>query len=389
MSPRYSLMGRAAIAHPVFLTVFSLLTSFAPKLYAQQGAPKVEVLEMKANELRQWSDFSGRITAVERVDVRPLVSGRIEQVMFSDGELVEKGQLLFVIDPRPFEAAVKQAEASLATAKARARLTGQDLQRSQELLGNKLISQSRYDESLTADDVAKAAILQAESQLLNAKLDLEYAHVVAPIAGRVGRAELTAGNIVGAGANAPLLTTIVDHKRVYADFRVDEQTYLHLAASGSESNTMPVTLSFGEGAEASSGDGTLKGKLYAFDNQLDSNSGTIRARAIFPNESGRLVPGMFANVRIGSASKRAEYVIPERAIGTNQDRKFVYVVDANNTVQYREVKLGDQIRGQRVVREGLNSGDRVVVGGLSRVRPQSTVDPVPVDNAAELAANLQ
>ncbi|TVZ37597.1 multidrug efflux system membrane fusion protein [Alteromonadaceae bacterium 2753L.S.0a.02] len=362
----------------VSLTLLGLVVSHA---FAQMPPPKVEVLELMPQEMRQWDHFSGRISAVESVEIRPLVSGRIEKVLFREGQRVELGQALFVIDPRPFEAEVKRAEATLATARAKLHLSAQAFRRSSELLGDKLISQSVYDESLTDNEIAKAAVLEAESQLLNAQLDLEYAHIDAPIAGTVGRAELTAGNIVGAGAAAPVLTTIVAQERVYAEFRVDEQSYLKFIRDEARPSEMPVQLSLKNDPQM-----RFEGHIHAFDNHLDSTSGTIRGRAVFENSNGMLTPGMYADVHVGSVQKQAVFVLPERAIGTNQDRRFVFVVDDENVAQYREIVLGEQLRGQRIIRSGISAGDRVVVNGLSRVRAQTPVNPVAAEITQDVAS---
>ncbi len=373
---------RLARARGFFMVtaLLGLFASWASSAYAQMPPPKVEFLEMASSSIRQWVSYSGRISPVESVVVKPLVGGRIDQVLFNDGELVERGQALFVIDPRPYEAAVKQAEALLETAKAKVRLATQELKRSQELLVGSLISQSIYDESLTAKDVAVAAVLQAESQLLSANLNLEYAHIVAPISGRVGRAELTVGNIVAAGISAPTLTTIVAQSQVYAEFRVDEQSYLDLLQNSPSPAKMPVLLTLANAVAHSH-----KGYLHAFDNHIDSASGTVRARALFNNEDGSLIPGMYASIEVGSALKQSAYLIPERAIGTDQDRKFVYIIDDQNHVQYRQVDLGQQFQGQRVVHSGLANGDRVAVNGLSRIRPQALVEPVPAVTQKSIA----
>lgn len=349
---------------------------------AQIPAPKVEFHEVEPTDIRQWNNFSARISPVENVEIRPLVSGRIHKVYVNEGEIIEKGQALFLIDPRPFEAANKKAEANLATAKARARLSAQELKRSHELLNSNLISQSIFDEAFTADEVAKAAISQAESQLMEATLNLEYAHIVAPISGRVGRAELTVGNVVGAGPSAPVLTTIVSNSKVYAEFRVNEQAYLNLIIDGAAPSKMPVQLVLQDEANT-----ILQGKLHAFDNHLDAGSGTIRARAIFDNASGVLTPGMYANVLLGSASKQSVYLIPERAIGTNQDKKFVYVIDDQNLVQYREVKLGKQYLSERIILSGIEQGDRVAVNSLTHIRPQTAVEPIPSASQKDLASS--
>jgi membrane fusion protein, multidrug efflux system len=258
----------------------------------------------------------------------------------------------------------------LATAQSRAKLAQDELTRARQLIGAKLVSQSVYDSALSAHQVAQADVKQADAALNQAKLDLEYAHITAPISGRVGRAELTVGNVVDAGVNAPVLTQIVANNKLYAEFNVDEATYVQLVRNNQNVQSMPVELSLA-GDEAA----TYEGNIYAFDNRLDTNSGTIRARAIFDNKDGALTAGMFANVRLGSSEKVKALLVPERAIGTNQSKKYVLVVDENNTANYREVVLGDHYEGQRIVQVGVNAGEKIIVNGLSHVRPKSVVTP--------------
>lgn len=341
-------------------------------------APAVEVAELQPLEIRTWSRFSGRLIPVESAQIKPLVSGTIQQVLFQDGQLVRKGDALFVIDPRPHQAEEQRAQAQLATARSRANLAADELQRAKQLFGSQLISQSIYDAALSAHQVAQADVMAAESALSRARLNLEYAHISAPISGRIGRAELTVGNVVEAGPNAPVLTTLVADEQFYAEFNVDEQTYLqsvrHLQQQprGPQlEQTMPVELSLADGS-------VYQGRIHAFDNRLDIASGTIRARAIFDNTDGLLTSGMYANIRLGSASTTPALLVPERALGTNQDKKFVYVVDDNNTVQYREVQLGDRYQSHRVVEKGLAAGERIAVNSLAHLRPNSTINPVPV-----------
>ena len=333
-------------------------------------APAVEVVVLQPREIRTWAGFSGRLAPVESAAIKPLVSGTIQKVLFNEGQQVKKGQPLFVIDPRPHQASVQRAQAQLATAQSRAKLAQDELARARQLIGAKLVSQSVYDSALSAHQVAQADVKQAEAALNQAKLDLEYAHITAPISGRVGRAELTVGNVVEAGVNAPVLTQIVANDKLYAEFNVDEATYVQLARNNQNIQSMPVELSLA-GDEAA----TYEGNIYAFDNRLDTNSGTIRARAIFDNKDGALTAGMFANVRLGSAEKVKVLLVPERAIGTNQSKKYVLVVDENNTANYREVMLGDHYEGQRIVQVGVNAGEKIIVNGLSHVRPKSVVTP--------------
>jgi membrane fusion protein, multidrug efflux system len=338
-------------------------------------APSVDLLVVETKSIRSWSQFSGRLAPVESAAIKPLVSGTIQKVLFTEGQQVKKGQPLFVIDPRPHQASVQRAQAQLATAQSRAKLAQDELARAEQLIGAKLVSQSVYDSALSANQVAQADVKQAEAALSQAKLNLEYAHISAPISGRVGRAELTTGNVVEAGVNAPVLTQIVANDKLYAEFNVDEATYVQLVRNTQNVQAMPVELNLAGDSVT-----TYEGQIYAFDNRLDTNSGTIRARAIFDNKDGALTAGMFANLRLGSAEKSNSLLIPERAIGTNQSKKFVLVVDETNTANYREVVLGEHYQGQRVVLSGLETGEKIIVNGLSHVRPNSLVNPSTADN---------
>jgi multidrug efflux system membrane fusion protein len=345
-------------------------------------APTVEVTTLAPQEIRSWNSFSGRLTAVESAAIKPLVGGTIQQVLFSEGQLVKKGDPLFVIDPRPHQASVKRAQAQLATARSRAKLAEDELNRSRQLVASKLVSQSIFDTAISNHQVAEAAVLEAESDLSQAKLDLEYAHISAPISGRVGRAELTIGNVVDAGAGAPVLTTIVADDQLYAEFNVNEQSYIQSVRSTQDQQEMPVELTLAQDTQV-----IYHGYIHAFDNRLDTSTGTIRARAIFANTDGALTPGMFANVRLGSSTAQATLLIPERAIGTNQSKKFVYIIDENNTANYREITLGDHYQGQRVAIAGVTAGERIVVNGLSHIRPNSVVNPVVAADSEQVATN--
>ena len=320
-----------------------------------------------------WSDFSGRLQAVDSAEIRPEVGGRITAVLFKDGQAVEAGDVLFIIDPRPYEAAVAKAEANLASAKATAAYDKVELGRATIMLRSQTIAQRTYDERVNASRVADAAVKAAEAALQQASLDLDHAHVKAPISGRVGRAEITVGNLVEAGPNAPLLTRIVASRSIYADFDVDEQTYLDSvrrhAAGHQADRRIPVELSVGGDKEH-----IYRGEIYAFDNRIDVASGTIRARARFDNPDGALVPGMFVSVRLADGVARDALLVPERAVSFDQSKKFVYVVGPDNKVAYRAVELGKTVEAQRIVLKGLRAGDRVIVDGLQHVRPGAVVD---------------
>lgn len=337
---------------------------------AASAGPQVEFTTVEPVEVRTWSSYSGRLAPVESAEIKPLVGGTIVAVLFEDGQQVEAGDPLFVIDPRPYENAVAQAEAALATAESRLGLARDEFGRAERLHESGIVSDSSFDNARSNLQVAEAGVLQASSALDQARLDLGHAHITAPISGRVSRAELTQGNVVDAGPNAPVLTSIVADEYLYAEFNVDEQRYIQFARAQRQER-MPVELGLAQDPGM-----VYHGEVHAFDNRLDGSSGTIRARAIVANSDGVLTPGLFVNVRVGSATEEAVLLVPERAIGTNQSRKFVYVVDEQNLAQYREVTLGASHEGQRIVVDGLRAGDRVVVNGIAHVIPNAPVNPV-------------
>ncbi len=329
----------------------------------------VQVITLRQEEVTLWSEYSGKLAAVDFVQVRPRVSGAVTEVKFKDGEMVKAGQELFTIDTRPYEAEVAKARAAVNSANSQAKLAKVELDRAKALLTADHVSQSLYDQRASAYQVAQAAIGSAQSLLKQAQLNLEYAHVKAPIAGKAGRAEITVGNVVEAGANAPVMTTILSEDNMYAEFDVDEQAYLttmrHLQA-GTEQLPVEVTLA--------NDDTVYHGHLHSFDNQLDPNSGTIRARALLENNDHTLIPGMYAKIKL-QRERGNQLLIPEAGIGTDQDRKFALIVDENGLVAYRELKLGQQLEGKRVVESGLKAGDKVILTGLAMLRPGMPVAP--------------
>lgn len=332
------------------------------------GAPPVSVAEVIEKEVRGWNEFSGKLVAVDQVEIRPRVSGTIESIHFADGAMINKGDLLFVIDPRPYQAAFESANALWIMAQA-------DLDRAQALIKSKTIPQRDYDQRNNAAETAKAAYTKA-------KLDLEYTTIKSPISGRASRAEITIGNLVEAGGSAPLLTTIVSSTPIYADFEIDETTYLKYVGANVTNNqsaaTIPVTLTLDKL--------TREGHVASFDNQVNNTSGTVRVRAVFDNTDGALVPGLFARVKIGSPATQKSILITDRAIGTDQDKKFVLVVNGENKAERRYVKLGGVAENLRVVEEGLKAGDKIIVSGLQRVMmPNQPVTPeiVTMDGSGE------
>ncbi|HEY3638451.1 MAG TPA: efflux RND transporter periplasmic adaptor subunit [Rhizomicrobium sp.] len=343
---------------------------------AAPAAVAVGVMTVHAKPVRVWSEFSGRMTAVDSADVRPEVNGRITEVRFRNGQTVKTGDILFVIDPRPYEAAIAKAEADLATARSNASFAHSDLARAQALIGAQAISRAYYDQRVNAQGVADASIKGAEAELATAKVDLDHAYVKAPIGGRVSRAELTVGNVVQSGVNAPLLTSIVSNDGIYADFDVDEQTYLQTvrahATTAAREQQIPVDLTI-PGDTGHSYQGTIE----SFDNRISTGTGTIRARARFANADGTLVPGMFVSVKLANARDSNAILVPEAALGSDQSKRYVFVVDATNHATYRAVALGDEVGGERVVTSGLHDGDRVIVSGLQKIQPGAQVDPQP------------
>jgi membrane fusion protein, multidrug efflux system len=335
-------------------------------------AVSVSVQTVNPQNVRIWTAFTGRMQAVDDAQIRPEVSGRITDIRFKDGQTVKAGTILFVIDSSPYEAAVAKAQADFDSANTSAGLAKVEFDRATNLLQEQAITQSFYDQRANAYNVAKDAVVSAQAELKLANIDLDHAYVKAPITGRISRAEITLGNLVQAGSGAPVLASIVSTNGIYADFDVDEQTYIKSihdhANTHDKERQIPVELTV-QGDEAN----PYKGKIYSFDNQIDTSSGTIRARAKFDNPDGSLVPGMFVSVKLASSSESSALLVPERAIGYDQSKTFVYVVGNDLKVAYHEVVLGGQVNDQRIVSSGLQAGDRVIVDGLQHVRPDITV----------------
>ncbi|OXC73904.1 efflux RND transporter periplasmic adaptor subunit [Caballeronia sordidicola] len=341
---------------------------------------EVDVATVVSKTITDYQNYSGRLEAVDKVEIRPLVPGTIVAVHFADGALVKKGDPLFTIDPRPYVAQVDQAAAQLAAAQARNGYTSTDAARAERLLADNAIAKRDYDEKQNASHEAAANLKAAQAALETAKINLTYTQIVAPVSGRVSRAEMTVGNIVSTGSSAPLLTTLVSVSPIYASFDVDEQTYLRYLSRDSRAS-VPVSLGL-----ANEDGFSREGKVASVDNQLDTGSGTIRVRARFDNADGSLVPGLYARIKVGGGTPHPAVLIDDAAIGTDQDKKFVMVVDADNRAQYREVTLGTMSDGMRVIAKGLQPGERIVVNGLQRVRPNDVVKANSVAMASALPA---
>ncbi len=349
---------------------------------AAQSAPQavpVSVATVEAKETTRWHEFSGRLEAVERVEIRSRVAGQVQDVLFREGSLVDEGDLLATIDPAPFEAEVARAEAAVASARAQLSFTKVEHERAQKLAGTGAMPVREMDRRDNDYREAQAALRAAQASLKVAKLNLGYTEIRAPISGRVGKALITAGNLVPAGAGAPALTTLVSVDPIYAAFDADESVVMQqlheLRKSGGNLDVgrIPVEMQ-GVTPDAP----TVHGQVQFVDNAVDAASGTIRVRAVFSNPDGFLMPGQFARLRMGEASPQPLLLISERAIGTDLDKKYVMVVNDENKAEYREVTLGAIADGLRIVTKGLNAGDRIIVSGLQRVRPGALVKPETV-----------
>lgn len=376
----WALWGAGAVL-AVSMTGGALYFDFAPNAEATpaSAAPApaipVTVAAVEPQNVRTWQEFSGRLEAVDRVQVRSRVAGTILRVHFREGGLVSAGDTLITIDPAPYAAAVAQAEGQVASAQARVELANTELERGNNLVARNTISKSDLAQRLSTQREAAASLRSAEAALKIAELDLGYTEIKAPISGRVGRAEITEGNLVAAGDASQTLTTLVSVDPIYASFDAGEELVARILAElpmndGSPAlDQVPVEISTLADGEP------VQGRLHLVDNEVRAASGTIRLRAIFDNPDGRLMPGQFVRVRIGQPKARDHLLVSERAVGSDQDKKFVMVVDAENKVSARQVQLGGTVDGMRIVEGGLNPGDRVVVNGLQRIRPGAVVDP--------------
>lgn len=334
--------------------------------------PTVTISLPIEREISEEHQFTGHTEAIQAVDVRAKVSGFIDKVAFKDGDIVKEGDLLFQIDPRPFDADVARDEAALAAAHARAKRALADLARAKGLVKGKNITQEQFDQTFADEAEAAAAVKQGEASLRTSKLNREYSTVTAAVGGRVSRAIITKGNFVfGGGGNATLLTTIVPIDPIYAYFDVDEATYLRVAKNARDPNyeKPPVDMQL-----ATETGFPHRGRIDFLDNKIDPATGTVQGRGEFPNPDGVIAPGMFVKVRIRSREKRPALLVSDRAVGWDQGRKYLLVVGPDNKVEYREVVTGPLVDGLRAVEKGLKPDEWVIVNGLQRARPGATVE---------------
>lgn len=374
-----------SVAAAAFLFDLPLKTdAVAASAPTETPAIPVTVSVVESRDVTNWQQFSGRLEAVERVQIRSRVAGQIQAVHFREGALVKAGDPLFTIDPAPYQAAVAGAEAQVASAQAKVSLAKTELERGRRMSENRTISQSDLDQRLSNLADAEAQARAAKATLTTAQLNLDYTQLRAPVSGRVGKLEITVGNLVAAGSTSPALTTLVSVDPIYAGFNASEEMVSKAlsqlpVSDGALQALEQIPVEVGTLAD----EGTpIKGTLHLIDNQVDSASGTIGVRAVFANADGRLIPGQFVRVRMGEPKSENRIVISDRAIGTDQDKKFVFVVDGENKVNYRQIKPGPTADGMRVVESGLAAGDKIVVNGLQRIRPGAVVAPQTEDKVA-------
>jgi RND family efflux transporter MFP subunit len=355
----------------------------APPASAAMPPPEVTVAAPLQREIVEWDEYTGQFSAVDFVEMRPRVSGYIESVHFKDGQLVKAGDLLYIIDPRPFDIALASAQAQLENATAQRQLAQAQLARAERLRKNDFVAASTYDERLAELRSAEAAVDTANAAIRSAQLDLEFTRVTAPISGRIGRNAVTDGNLVvgGLGVNATTLTTIVTLDPIYLDFDMSETDFLayqRASAAGRMKSTRDSAVAVY--ARLLDEDGwSLKGNLDFVDNRVDRDAGTIRGRAVFPNPNALITPGQFGYLRLPGSEPYQAILIPDSAIVTDQSRKVVMTIGADGTVAPKIVRPGpfyDEL-GLRIVREGLQPSDQIVINGLMRARPGLKVTPVP------------
>ncbi len=346
--------------------------------------PEVSVAPVVSRDVQPWDDFTGRVRAVETVELRPRVSGYVERVAFQEGQVVKKGDLLFVIDPRRYRAELEQAQADLARARSEAELARTQHARAQSLVDAKAISREEFESRRASRSQAEAAVRAADAALDRARLDLQFAEVRAPISGRAGRAMVTTGNL--AQADSTVLTTLVSMDPVHVYFEADEQTWQGYAAAAvaeGDSASADVQGNAVEVGLANEDGYPHAGRVDFVDNQVDSDTGTLRVRAVVPNADGRLTPGQFARVRLQGSQAHPALLVDGKAVLTDQDRKYVYVLGEGSTAARKDIVLGREVNGLREVVSGLEAGDRVIVHGVQKVFfPGMPVAPVPVEMGA-------
>src|SRR5882724_11274932 len=352
--------------------------------------PVVTVVQPIAREVVEWDEYIGRLESPETVELRARVSGYLDKVHFKEGKEVKKGDLLFTIDPRPYRADYDHADAEHQRAINQTALAKNDFERAKRLIATKAISEEDYDTKAKTYSSAQAAVMSAKATMNLGRLNLEFTEIHAPIDGRISRALVTEGNLVSggvSGAGATLLTTIVSLDPLYLYGDADERAilkYIRLSKEGSRISARDKDIP----AEMGLADETgfpHKGFMDFVDNRVDPNTGTLRARGVFPNADHSLSPGFFGRIRIPGSGKYLALLLPDRALGADQAQKFVYVVNAEKKVEFRPIKIGPMIDGLRVVKTGLKAGEPIIVEGLMLVRPGVVVDVKPWEVSTQAA----
>ena len=354
---------------------------------AAPAPPQVSVAQVVHERITEWDEFTGRLQAPQTVQLIPRVSGYIEEVHFNKGALVDKGDLLVQIDPKPFATEVARLKAELQSAQSAAVQAEKEYRRAEKLSSQRAISAELLDSRLARKQQTAATVASVEAALERAELDLSYTRITAPISGRVSYAQVTAGNFVSAGQSQ--ITSLVSTEKMYAYFDVDEQSYLkyaRLAETGKRADTRDSTSNPVYMALANDSNYQHVGRVDFVDNRIDAQTGTIRVRASFPNDDNDLLPGLFARIRLVGSDSYEGILIDEKAVGTDLNNKFVLVVNSNNELEYRAIELGEKVNGLRIVTEGLTPKDKIVVNGLQRVRANMKVDPqlVPMASSEQL-----
>ena len=367
---RYSFLLIAALS-ATSISVGGCARNEAAEAHAAPPAPQVTVAAAISRKITESDDFTGRFEAVERVEVRPRVSGYIASVSFKEGSEVKKGDVLFLIDPRPYQAERDKAAAGLAQARSQLALAKSERERAVKLIAQHALSQEEYDTRTAGSEQAQANVEAAKAALDAAALNLEFTRVTAPISGRISRALVTSGNFVTNGQTP--LTTLVSLDPIYVSFDGDEQEYLKYIRSARQSaeahdarNPVQVALANEDGFPH-------QGVMVFVDNALDPATGTIRSRALLDNHDRQFTPGLFARIRLLGSAQHDAVLVNDSAIGTDQTVRYVLVVGKDSKVEYRPVQLGPVVDGLRVVQSGLASGETIVVNGLQRVRPGAQV----------------
>ena len=353
----------------------AVLTACSPPKTAPLPPPKVTVSHPQLATVTNWDEYPGHLEAVEMVEIRPRVSGYIDSIHFQDGTEVKAGDLLFVIDPRPYQAELDHVQAQRQQAETHLGLLRNDLQRAEGLRGTKAISEEEYDSRSNAVREAEAALVAAKANESTARINLDYTQIKAPISGKIGRRLVTAGNFVqlqGNGGSATVLATIVSVNPIYGYFDVEESAFLKYRSNAKAGEAKGDGLTC-ELALVNEEGFAHQGRLDFFDNQVNPQTGTIRLRAVFVNDDRALLPGMYANVRVLAGLPEQTFVVPDVAVGSDQGYKYVYTVNAEDVVKKQDITTGRAHGALRAVVKGLTAEDRVIVNGLMMIRPGAKV----------------